>query len=86
MQKLPIQKKEIAANAVLRMLKAIAVTKHRHHPLRCADDGNAVKAINSRRKQYPATPQTAMGSGPRMEYGDWETVSQLMDFDRAQKL
>ena len=86
MQKLPIKKVEIAANAMLRMLKMIAVAKHRHHNRRCSADANAVNANKARKKQYPATPQTAIGSGPRMEYGDWETLSQLMDFDRAQKL
>ena len=53
---------------------------------RCSPAGYAVKNSTRSKKQYPATPQTATGRFPRIEYGDWETVSQLKDFDRAQKL
>ena len=45
----------------------------------------AIEATNNNEK-YPTIPQTATGKPKKMEYGLWETVSQLSAFEIAQKL
>ena len=42
--------------------------------------------VNNKNKKYPTTPQTATGKPKKMEYGLWETVSQLIALEIAQKL
>ena len=41
---------------------------------------------NSKNKKYPTMPQTGTGKPSKMEYGLWETVSQLIALEMAQKL
>ena len=44
-------------------------------------------AINKSKKVvYPSRPQTGTGTFKKMEYGLWDTVSQLMALEIAQKL
>jgi hypothetical protein len=40
----------------------------------------------ARKSVYPQIPQIGRGNPPKTEYGLWETVSQLMAFEMAQKL
>lgn len=66
--------------------KIAAITNNNRHN-RFGRNGEITAAIEpTMNRIYPHTPQSGTGSFQKTEYGLWETVSQLMALETAQKL
>jgi hypothetical protein len=51
-----------------------------------SEEGFGAQKSNNRKKRYPTTPHTGTGTSRKMENALCDTVSQLRDFETAQKL
>lgn len=77
---------EIIARTMLYKLK-IRATHKSSGQIRLRLVGTLRFALNRMRKNvYPITPHTGTGNPKNTEYGLWDTVSQLIEREMAQKL
>ena len=81
-----MRKLEIKASTTLYALKPIEIKKRSVQIGFFSSLNFHAIGKKSRKKIYPMIPHTGTGTPRKTEYALWETVSQLMDLEIAQKL
>ena len=86
MQYALIKNEEINPSKTLYPLKAKEIQKIAANPRPLESEGPLKNAKKTKKNEYPNTPHTGTGTPINMAYGLWETVSQLIAREMAQKL